>query len=170
MPDLAGWFARRRVALGFVCGAIALWLARPTWTTWAAGCTVAVVGEGIRIWASGHLDKNREVTASGPYRFTAHPLYVGSTVIGVGFAIAAAHPVVAALVAVYLVTTFSAAIRREERFLRARFGRGYDAYRAGGGDDRERRFSLQRARGNREYRAVAGLIAMAVVLALKAAI
>ena len=28
-------------------------------------------------WAAGHLHKSREVTSSGPYRWLAHPLYVG---------------------------------------------------------------------------------------------
>ena len=32
---------------------------------------------------------------SGPYRFTRHPLYLGSTIIGVGLAIASASVVVA---------------------------------------------------------------------------
>ena len=39
-------------------------------------------GEALRIWAAGHLEKGREVTASGPYRWTRHPLYLGSTIIG----------------------------------------------------------------------------------------
>jgi len=164
------WFARRRVMLGFVCGAAGLWLARPTWITWTAGCSVALVGELLRLWAAGHLEKDREVTSSGPYRFTAHPLYVGSTIIGIGFAIAGSSVAVAVLVGLYLSTTLFAAIRREESLLRTTFGDRYRAYRAGGGADRARKFSLDRARRNRESRAVAGFFAVAVILALKAAL
>ena len=54
---------------------------------------VALAGEAIRFWAAGHLNKSREVTRSGPYRFVAHPLYLGSSVIGAGLAIAS-HSVV----------------------------------------------------------------------------
>jgi len=45
---------------------------------------VAACGELLRLWAAGHLEKSREVTTSGPYRFTRHPLYMGSTLIGIG--------------------------------------------------------------------------------------
>ena len=54
----------------------------------AAGLVVALVGEAIRMWAAGHLEKSREVTASGPYRWTRHPLYVGSAIMALGVVIA----------------------------------------------------------------------------------
>ena len=179
MPDISGWLARRRVALGFACGAVALVLARPTWTTWILGCSVAAAGEGLRIWAAGHLEKDREVTSSGPYQFVAHPLYVGSTIVGIGFAIAAMSLTVAVLVGVYLLTTMTAAVRREEAFLRVKFGEQYAAYRSGdrgrssvraAGSSSSRTFSLERARRNREHRAVAGFCVVAIVLGLLAAL
>ena len=74
----AALLARRRVPLGSVTMLAALVLARPTWTTWRAGSARRVAGEAIRVWAAGHLEKGREVTTSGPYRWTRHPLYVGS--------------------------------------------------------------------------------------------
>src|SRR5437763_17054390 len=81
---LAGALARRRVPLGFAFGIIVLWLASPTPASVAIGSAIAAIGEAIRIWAAGHVQKAREVTSSGPYRFTAHPLYIGSSVMGVG--------------------------------------------------------------------------------------
>jgi protein-S-isoprenylcysteine O-methyltransferase Ste14 len=168
MADPLSWLARRRVMLGFICGAAALWLARPTWVSWAIGCSIAVVGEIVRIWAAGHLDKDREVTSSGPYRFTGHPLYVGSTLLGIGFAVAASNLFVAALVGLYLTATLSAAMRRERAFLERKFGERYAAYRSGRAFDRTKRFSFERARRNREYRAVAGFVAIAILLAAKA--
>ena len=114
--------ARLRVPLGFAFGALVLWFATPTSGTLAAGGAVACVGEAIRIWAAGHLNKAREVTRSGPYRWMAHPLYVGSSVMGAGLAIAAGSLLVVALVATYLAITLTAAIRSEEALLRQRFG------------------------------------------------
>ena len=90
--------ARFRVTIGFAAALVALWLARPTPRSLAAGAIVAVIGEAIRIWAAGHLEKGREVTTSGPYAFTRHPLYVGSTIIGVGLAVGAWNIVVTLLV------------------------------------------------------------------------
>lgn len=166
---LAEALARRRVSLGFVFGAVVLWLAQPTRGTLAIGTAIAIVGEGLRVWASGHLNKARDVTASGPYRWLAHPLYVGSSIMGVGLAVMADHVVVTALIAFYLVVTLSAAVIGEETFLRRTFGDRYDRYRRGDrSDDGRRRFSMARALANREHRAVAGLALAVLLLVLKA--
>ena len=159
--------ARRRVTIGFVSAAAVLWLAQPTQRSLAAGAGVAVLGELIRIWAAGHLDKGREVTMTGPYAFTRHPLYLGSSLIGLGLAIASASGVVAVLVLGYLAITLTAAIRTEEAHLTEKFGAAYPAYRDGRVDAEERRFSLARAMRNREYRAVLGLLLVMAVLAWK---
>ena len=162
--------ARRRVALGFLCGIAALVLARPSRESLIAGAAVAAAGEGVRIWAAGHLEKGREVTASGPYRFLRHPLYVGSGIITLGFVVASRSVSVTVLAAVYLGLTYTAAIRREEAFLTERFGAAYPDYRAGRLPGVQRRFSLERAIRNREYRAVAGILTALSVLAAKLSI
>ena len=165
---LAQRIARRRVMLGFVAAGVVLWLAEPTWWSVAAGAAIAAAGEAIRFWAAGHLEKSREVTRSGPYRFTRHPLYVGSSVIGVGIAVASASLGVAVLIALYLGSTLTAAIRAEEAHLREKFAGEYDAYAARRAPPMERSFSLARALANREHHAIAGLVGGLVLLALKA--
>ena len=160
--------ARRRVALGFATALATIVLARPTWGAWRAGLVVALAGEAIRIWAAGHLEKSREVTRSGPYRWTRHPLYVGSTIMALGIVIASRNAIVAGLVLVYMIATLTAAIRTEEAFLRTAFGETYDRYRDSRGEPMRRRFALARAIRNREHRAVAGLLAGFALLALKA--
>jgi protein-S-isoprenylcysteine O-methyltransferase Ste14 len=158
-----------------VSGIAVLWVARPTFFTLAIGGAIAAVGEVFRIWAAGHLEKGREVTRSGPYRLTRHPLYMGSALIGVGVAIASARWGVGAIVAIYMIATIVSAIRHEEANMRAAFGEHYDAYLSssarlaqpattGGG-----KFSAERAVRNKEYRAVAGLLVVAAIFALKAA-
>jgi protein-S-isoprenylcysteine O-methyltransferase Ste14 len=161
------WLARWRVPLGFLFAAIVFWLARPTRTSLVLGIPVALTGEAIRVWAAGHLEKSREVTVSGPYRWIRHPLYVGSTVIGLGLGIAAAHPGVALLIAAYLAATITSAVRTEEAYLRERFGAAYSRYLAGSHSGATHRFSLARAVKNREYRAVSGVLAGIAVLLLK---
>ena len=169
---LAEALARRRVALGFVCGALVFWLAKPTGTTLVAGTAIAIAGECLRMWASGHLNKAREVTVSGPYRWSAHPLYVGSTVMGAGLAVASNSVTVAVVIALYLTVTLTAAIKNEEAFLRRTFGDRYDRYRherpAVADEDARRQFSLAQAMANREHRALAGLAAAVLLLVLKA--
>jgi len=167
MADAVEFLARRRVALGGVTAIAALVLARPTWSSWSAGLAVAVVGEGIRVWAAGHLEKSREVTTSGPYRWMRHPLYVGSTILALGIVIAARSYVLGALAVLYVGTTIPAAIRSEEAFLRRTFGDAYERYARAEHAGVVRRFSLERARRNKEYRAVLGTAAGFALLALR---
>jgi protein-S-isoprenylcysteine O-methyltransferase Ste14 len=163
---IAEVLARRRVSLGFVVAIAALVLARPTWRSWWLGLLVALAGEAFRVWAAGHLEKGREVTRSGPYRWTRHPLYVGSTLIAVGVVIASRSLGLAIVAAVYLVATLTAAIRTEEAYLRRTFGETYDRYARSQAAPTTRVFSMARARRNREYRAVMGLAAGFALLAL----
>ncbi len=165
---LRRFLARRRVALGFVFGVGVVWLAQPAWRSLALGAAVALVGQAVRLWAAGHLEKSREVTSSGPYRFTRHPLYVGSSIMALGVALGARSVVVALLVLIYMATTITAAIRSEEAFLRERFGDAYDAYAESRGAPVARRFSWARAWRNKEYRSVTGLVLFLAVLALRA--
>jgi protein-S-isoprenylcysteine O-methyltransferase Ste14 len=159
--------ARRRVALGFVSAAVMFILARPTWESWWAGLLVAALGEGVRIWAAGHLEKGREVTRSGPYRFFGHPLYAGSMVIAIGIAIAARGALPALLAGLYMGVTVAAAIQVEEAQLREAFGATYDDYQASRAAPMDRRFAFSRAMRNREHRAAAGLALGFALLALK---
>lgn len=157
------WLARRRVTIGFAASVLAIWLAQPTRRSLVLGAAIALAGEALRIWAAGHLEKGREVTASGPYRLTRHPLYMGSAIIGIGVAVASASIIVSVLVVAYLAITLTAAIRTEEAHLTEKFGAAYPRYRDGRAPTVKRRFSATRAVANREYRAVAGL---ALALAL----
>jgi len=161
--------ARLRVTIGFIAAVAVLWLAHPSGRSLAAGAVVAIVGEAIRIWAAGHLEKGREVTSSGPYAFTRHPLYLGSTIIGIGLAIASASAIVAVLVLGYLSITLTAAISTEEAHLTEKFGTAYPDYRGGRQVGERRRFSFARAMRNREYRAIAGLVIAIAFLAWRSA-
>ena len=149
------WLARWRVALGFLSAIFAYGFARSTWRSIAIGLSIAAAGELIRIWASGHLDKAREITRSGPYRYISHPLYFGSCVMGVGFAIATAAILPAVIVAVYLALTIPSAMITETRAI-ANLQSGV-----------ERPFSVARVIANREYRAIGGFLIGGALLILR---
>ena len=159
--------ARLRVPLGFLCAAAAFGLAYPSWQSWSIGLAIALVGESVRVWAAGHIEKGREITRSGPYRFVRHPLYLGSILLGIGFVTAARSITVGIVVLLYLAVTITAAIRTEEAVLNARFSGAYADYRDGTIPPVARPFSLARAIRNKEYRAVMGLIAGFALLVLR---
>lgn len=160
--------ARWRVTMGFVFAALVLWLATPTMQSLMIGAVAALAGEALRLWAAGHLEKSKEVTQSGPYRYTRHPLYLGSTLIGIGMAAVANDLVVALIVLVYLALTLTAAMRSEEAHLREKFGDAYDAYAEKRAPRVERAFSWERAMRNREHHTMLGLAAGLLAMWLKA--
>lgn len=159
--------ARLRVPLGFAVAVVALVFARPSWSSWLLGAPMALAGELLRCWAAGHIDKSREITRSGPYRWTRHPLYLGSALIGVGFVVAANSALVAGVTTTYLVLTLMSAIRLEEVHLDEKFAGAYSDYRAGRAAPVTRAFSWARLRANKEYRAILGLGVGFAYLALR---
>jgi hypothetical protein len=86
-----------------------------------------------------------------------------------GLAVAAGSVIVAVIVAVYMTSTITAAILTENAFLKQTFGDDYAAWQAGTMPTVMRRFSLERAVRNREYRALAGFLLFAALLAYRAA-
>lgn len=162
-PFLVWLVAHRRVPLGFVAAIFAYWWATPTLMSIFAGCLIALPGEALRVWGAGHLQKAREVTRSGPYRFMRHPLYVGSSIMGVGFAVACGSVWAALVVVAYLAITIPTTARREEASLDRELGGAYSAYRRGQSAASSRRFSWSQVQANHEPRALAGFV-LAVLL------
>ena len=158
------YVARRRVVLGFGVAVVSFIFATPTGNSLVSGVPIAVVGEAIRIWASGHLVKGKEVTTSGPYAWVRHPLYVGSSIMGLGFVITASSWLVAAVVCCYLIVMIPAAVLLEEATLRASFGDVHARYVAGLSLPMAKRFSFERVLENREHHALAGFAASFVLL------
>lgn len=121
---MAEWsrIARRiRVPLGFVFAVLYFWLARPTWRFIALGMILIVPGLLIRALASGHVRKNEALATSGPYAYTRNPLYLGSLLMGVGFAVAARSWWVGVALVVMFFAIYVPVIRDEEAFLRRTF-------------------------------------------------
>ncbi len=156
-----------------MAGAAVIALARPRPWSLLAGLALGVAGEAIRLWASGHIEKTRVLATGGPYAHTRNPLYLGSTLMAAGIALAAASPWAALAAAVYFLVFYPSAIRGEAEFLAGRFPDLYRPWaeavplfvprlRAAG--PRASRFSWPRVRLNREWRTALALPLALVVL------
>jgi protein-S-isoprenylcysteine O-methyltransferase Ste14 len=165
-----------RVTVGYALGLLTLALARPSLSSLAAGFSVGVLGELIRLWASGHIEKTEKLATGGPYAHTRNPLYVGSTLLALGVAIAAASVIVVAAVVVYFAVFYPAVIAEESRFMRGKFGADYDAWsrevpaffpRLTPGGARTSRFSWERVNKNREWRTVCALPLLGLLFYLR---
>jgi protein-S-isoprenylcysteine O-methyltransferase Ste14 len=177
----AGWskIARRiRVPMGFALAALYLWLARPTWTFIGYGAIVIAPGILIRALASGHVRKNEALATAGPYAYTRNPLYLGSLLIGVGFAIAARSCWIALALIVMFFAIYVPVIHGEEKFLREKFPEfeeyvrsvprmfpGLSVFR--GPRENSGSFSFELYRKHREYNALLGTLLMIGALIAK---
>ena len=98
------------------------WLGDTNLTLLYAGATVAAVGELIRMWASGHVKKNKELATDGPYAYVRHPLYVGNILILVGYSVASNIWWSFVLMAFLLWFYYPPAISYEDHKLKKIFG------------------------------------------------
>ncbi|MEJ7710682.1 MAG: isoprenylcysteine carboxylmethyltransferase family protein [Pyrinomonadaceae bacterium] len=128
MPRGGTWLQRWRVPLGFLCGGIFMWLARPRAVTLIIGLLVAVAGLALRAWAAGHIRKNAALAVSGPYAYTRNPLYLGSFILGLGFSVASGHPLLWALFGALFLGIYWPVMRVEAATLVEIFGVEYENY------------------------------------------
>jgi protein-S-isoprenylcysteine O-methyltransferase Ste14 len=179
---MAEWspVARRiRVPLGFVFAVLYFWLARPTWRFIALGAIVIAPGLLIRALASGYVRKNETLATAGPYAYTRNPLYLGSSLMGIGFALAARSWWVGIALILMFFAIYLPVIRDEEAFLRGKFPE-FDEYarrvprmlprfspHSSIEKDGPVRFSFDLYLKHREYKALLGAVAMMSVLAVK---
>ena len=171
----AAWASRWRVPLGFLLGAAYLLFSRPTTKLLVAGGAVAAAGLALRAYAAGHLAKNQKLAMSGPYAWTRNPLYLGSALMGAGFAVAGGRWILALACLVLFAAIYWPVIRREEEYLRREFGEDYDRYaqrvplflprfrRPADGE----KFQWKQYRKNHEYEAFLGYLAIMIFLAFR---
>lgn len=108
-------------------------LARPNaWSLFLGGILV-FFGEGIRVWASGHLMRTQELTTSGPYAYLRDPLYLGRLLLLVGFCVMAwgyAWIVLIIGMAVFFINYMPRKYRKEMTRLEDLYGEAYRQYAA----------------------------------------
>jgi protein-S-isoprenylcysteine O-methyltransferase Ste14 len=175
VAEWSGIARRIRVPLGFAFAAFYLWIACPSWKSIAIGTIIAIPGILLRALASGHVKKNEELTTTGPYAYTRNPLYLGSLVMAIGFALAARSVWVLIIIVLMFLVIYLPVIRSEEVFLRGTFP-AFEEYacsvprllprvrafgRASGAFSRELYWQ------HREYNAVLGTVAVMAALVAK---
>jgi len=117
---------RRRWTI--LLGLIFFLLASPSLLSLQMGLPLVFLGEGVRTWSSGFLEKNVFLQTNGPYLIMRHPLYLGNIVIGVGFAFMGNSLMGGLLLLAGLSVIFTITIHEEEAALSQRFGKSYEDY------------------------------------------
>jgi protein-S-isoprenylcysteine O-methyltransferase Ste14 len=96
----------------------------------AIGLPIALVGQIVRLYASGFIVKNQELATDGPYRFVRHPLYTGNILLVVGFALAASRWWDLPVALFFFWFYYPPAIEYEDRKLQRIFGPVWDQWSA----------------------------------------
>lgn len=122
--------SRWRIEAGFFFAAFVVVFAQPTPTSIMRWVPLALVALALRCWARGYLERRTQLTQHGPYALVRHPLYVGSFLLGLAFALMTNVSIVPFLFAVAFVSTYVPKALREEHFLQQRYGPEYSRYAA----------------------------------------
>src|SRR5215472_14848299 len=179
MSKAAALFARWRVRLGYFLAVFVLWFARPTPHSIIFGAIVGALGLCLRAYAAGYLRKQSVLTVTGPYAHTRNPLYLGSSVLALGAALATRSWISAAILVVYFALVYAVVMRREEQELLMQHGDAFKAYAAAvplffprptparpeGASAGS--FSFEQYKKNHEYQAAVGFLLLLLVFLLK---
>lgn len=131
-------------AISFVVGLIAHFFSYDHWAlAWpfrllglgivVGGISIAIWGQNVMRAAGTNVRPDMPaivIVSDGPFAFTRNPLYLSVIFIFIGAGLLLASPVfLAVIVPMALVVNFGVVVR-EERYLEAKFGDAYRAYKA----------------------------------------
>ena len=153
---------RVRITLFFII--LAVVLAKPVLWSILAGVGLTLIGLAIRTWACGHLEKEKKLTTSGPYRYTRNPLYFGNLLIGLGVVIGAQSWWVLGTAFVVFGIFYPAIILSEKKKMEELFPLEYQEYKKqvplffptyfSAWPCQKTRFHWGRHKSNKEFRAI----------------
>lgn len=105
----------------------------------AIGTLLVLLGFALILWAFGNFRRagtailpvrsTTQIVERGPYVFTRNPMYLGMTAVYTGIALAFALDWAVILLPGVLAVVYLYVIRKEERYLSAKFGQEYLDYK-----------------------------------------
>lgn len=93
------------------------------------GVITILLGEGLRIWATGYLRKSETLITTGPYALIRHPLYTGTFLIGLGFALMGRQMYIILIYVAAFIYFYLEKFKKEEKHLSDKFGAEFETYK-----------------------------------------
>lgn len=184
-PDAPSCFSTRARKLAIrlrlhghvLLAAAALVWAKPAPVPLLIGTGCVLAGLALRVWASGLLEKGGELCTDGPYRYVRHPLYLGSMLAAVGFAVMMNVIWGWIVVLPLFALLYTSQVIIEERHLRTTYGQPHADYaarvpmllpwRGRAGERAGRDWGLAQLLRNREHYHVAFTLAIGIFFLVK---
>ncbi|MCE5198721.1 MAG: isoprenylcysteine carboxylmethyltransferase family protein [Armatimonadota bacterium] len=111
-----------------VASATVLLIADSTPRSFLYGLPLVIIGEMIRMWSAGYLNKMSKLTTAGPFAICRNPLYVGSFFISLGYVVMCHRPWLVAPAVVLFWLFHGGAVAHEEKMLVEKFGEDFTTY------------------------------------------
>ncbi len=129
-------------AVHAVAGGVAHWLCPipllPPWPARIAGVLLAIAAASLVTWAKRSMERagtnikpslpTTAIVAAGPYRYTRNPMYLSLCMLHLGLGLLLNGTLAVLFLVPLALTLHFGVIKREERYLAAKFGEPYLAY------------------------------------------
>ena len=125
-PGVRRFFRAIRVPIAAAAAVLLILYADPAW--FLPALCVSLGGSFVQSWCFGTLDKNRGLSASGPYALVRNPMYLGRYFLILGALMLTGLPWLIAPYTILYYFYMRNRVRREEKSLREVLGADYEAY------------------------------------------
>ncbi|MHB8482357.1 MAG: methyltransferase family protein [Nitrospiria bacterium] len=166
-----------RTFISLLLAIVILVFAKPTLYSIAWGLPFIIMGEFIRTWSAGCINKEYEqLTTWGPYAYTRNPLYIGNFLLGLGFVMMGNQWITIVLFLVIFFLIYRATIMDEEKSLFKVFGESFSEYkksvprffpRFSSHTNEKQNFYWKRVIKHREYKAWMGILGILFFIFIK---
>ncbi|HEY3297091.1 MAG TPA: isoprenylcysteine carboxylmethyltransferase family protein [Armatimonadota bacterium] len=119
--------AKHRLVYSYVIALLTIVFAHRPPIYW--GLILIAAGMAVRFWAAGHIQKNDEVSKTGPYAFTRNPLYLGTFLGALGACVLGHEFILMAVMVITFALFYGSTIASEEEYLSSHYGDDYTEYK-----------------------------------------
>ena len=117
-----------RQSIGVILVILFAVVAEPTLYLFILGCLFVLDGLLTRLYASGFVLKNKELSTTGPYAYVRHPLYTGNILILIGMSFATGFLWAFVISTIFFWFYYPPAIEYEDRKLKSLFPETWDSW------------------------------------------
>ena len=128
MKNIIELIIRYRSVVGILCLITILYLAEPSPRSVTIGFFLIIAGMFFRGWASGYINKDKELATNGPFSLTRNPLYFGNFILGLGIAVAGNNIYSYTIFFAFYLLFFPFLMALEHKRMKKKFGKGYEEW------------------------------------------